>query len=638
MSSEADTNPAADESADQGQEVEAQEAEQEAVADTAVADEDSGDLDSGDLDAEIVDDELEQDEDIPLTLDITVTNPSACERHVVVKIAAEDIQRYKDDAFDELVTTAQVPGFRPGNAPRKLVEKRFRDEVSDQIKGSLIMDAMTQVSDQEDFSAISEPQFDFDAVQVEDDGPLTFEFNVEVRPEFEMPQWQGLQLERIEHEYSDEDVTDRTNHLLRRYGDLDSHDSAIEADDLVTINIVFSDGDEELSRLEETRCPVQDTLVFRDGQIAGFADAMSAAGKGKTVSSEAVMSESHQNEGLRGKSVQAEITITEVERIQLPELTDKFLQDVGGFKSADDMRDVVRDELQRQLEYHRDQRTRTQITDLLTESADWELPQAMLKRQSQRELQRTILELQSSGFSNDEIRMHMNRLQHDLMGSTEKALKEHFILERIAEEHELEASHAELDMHIELLARQQNVPARRIRARLDKQGDMDAVRNQIVERKAIALIMDKAEFTDVPLEEDVDEDSFAVAHDIGGKIELQEEPVAQPAQVTEAAEPAEVADAEPAETEEAAEPAETEEAAEPAETEEAAEPAETEEAAEPAETEEAAEPAETEEAAEPAETEEAAEPAETEAEEAAEPAETEAEEAAEAEETQEPEK
>jgi len=615
MSSEADTNPAADESADQGQEVEAQEAEQEAVADTAVADEDSGDLD-----AEIVDDELEQDEDIPLTLDITVTNPSACERHVVVKIAAEDIQRYKDDAFDELVTTAQVPGFRPGNAPRKLVEKRFRDEVSDQIKGSLIMDAMTQVSDQEDFSAISEPQFDFDAVQVEDDGPLTFEFNVEVRPEFEMPQWQGLQLERIEHEYSDEDVTDRTNHLLRRYGDLDSHDSAIEADDLVTINIVFSDGDEELSRLEETRCPVQDTLVFRDGQIAGFADAMSAAGKGKTVSSEAVMSESHQNEGLRGKSVQAEITITEVERIQLPELTDKFLQDVGGFKSADDMRDVVRDELQRQLEYHRDQRTRTQITDLLTESADWELPQAMLKRQSQRELQRTILELQSSGFSNDEIRMHMNRLQHDLMGSTEKALKEHFILERIAEEHELEASHAELDMHIELLARQQNVPARRIRARLDKQGDMDAVRNQIVERKAIALIMDKAEFTDVPLEEDVDEDSFAVAHDIGGKIELQEEPVAQPAQVTEAAEPAEVADAEPAETE-------TEEAAEPAETEEAAEPAETEEAAEPAETEEAAEPAETEEAAEPAETEEAAEPAETEAEEAAE-----------AEETQEPEK
>ena len=127
------------------------------------------------------------EEETLLSLDVEVNEPSACERHVVVKIAPEDIDRYKDDAYKEMMPTAQVPGFRPGRAPRKLVEKRFRGEVNDQVKGSLIMDAITQVGEDQDYSAISEPDFDFDAVQLEDEGPLVFEFTVEVRPEFDMP-------------------------------------------------------------------------------------------------------------------------------------------------------------------------------------------------------------------------------------------------------------------------------------------------------------------------------------------------------------------------------------------------------------------------------------------------------------------
>ena len=457
------------------------------------------------------------EEETLLSLDVEVNEPSACERHVVVKIAREDIERYKDDAYEEMMPSAQVPGFRPGRAPRKLVEKRFRGEVNDQVKGSLVMDAITQVSEQQDYSSISEPDFDFDAVQLDDEGPLVFEFKVEVRPEFDMPQWQGLKLNRVNHEYTEKEIQDRTSVLLQRYGKLEAHDGPVGEEDLITVSIVCSDGEQEISSLEDSRCPVRSKLVFRDGEIDGFAKLVTGASVNTPLETTATISESHQNEELQGKSLDAVITISQIERISLPELTDKFLGEVGDFESVEEMHDAVREELERQLEYHREQQIRTQITDLLTESANWELPPTLLKRQSQRELQRSILELQSSGFSNDEIRMHINRIQQDMLGNTSKSLKEHFILERIAEENELDVSPQELDLHIELLARQQNVSARRVRARLEKQGDMDALRNQVIERKAIGLINEHADFTDVPLDETEEEENFAISHDLAGE-------------------------------------------------------------------------------------------------------------------------
>ena len=120
-----------------------------------------------------------------------VDTRSTCERHVTVTIPREDIERYFDKEFSELMPTAHVPGFRPGHAPRKLVETRFRKDIAEKVKSELLMDSLTQVNEEQKLSAISEPDFDFEAVELPDEGPLTFEFDIEVRPEFEMPQVEG---------------------------------------------------------------------------------------------------------------------------------------------------------------------------------------------------------------------------------------------------------------------------------------------------------------------------------------------------------------------------------------------------------------------------------------------------------------
>ena len=499
-----------------------------------------------------------EDDEGRLDIAVEVKEVGACERHVVVTVSASDIEKYKDEAYSDLMPKAQIPGFRIGRAPRKLVESRFKSDIVDQVKGSLIMDAMSQVTDEQEFSAISEPDFNFEAVQMPEDGDLTFEFNVEVRPEFELPEWKGLDLEKVIHEYSDEEVDERAAELLQRYGDVEEVEGAVEAGDTVNISITFQDGDEITSTVSEENVIVRGSLSFSDGSIDGFGDLVIGASAGDSKDTTAKLSDSLDDEDLAGKEYAAGITIHSIKRTTAPEMTPEFLEEVGGFETVDDMKAAVREELERQLNYHQQQRTRGQITELLTADASWELPPQLLRRQSQRELQRSILELQASGFPDEEIRRHINRLQQNLLGSTEKALKEHFILERIAEDHDLEATPEDIEREILIIALQQQSSPRAVRAQLEKRGDMDALRNQIIERQAIELITEEANFTETGLPEDEDSNSFALSAAISGI-----QPVSRPMDEEEVV--AEV------ETEEVAETPEVEEVVAEVETEEVAE-------------------------------------------------------------------
>src|SRR5690606_32326266 len=154
-----------------------------------------------------------------------------------------------------------------------------------------------------------------------------------------------------------------------------------------------------------------------------------------------------------------------------------------------------------------------QITSLLTKSADWELPPGLLKRQSMRELERAVMELRRSGFSEAEIRARENKLRQNSAASTAQALKEHFLLERIAEEEKIDVEDGDYDKEIFLIAAQSGESPRRVRAQLEKRGLMDVLRNQIVERKVLELVQSHAKFQDekhVPEKSDVEAISFAL--------------------------------------------------------------------------------------------------------------------------------
>ena len=174
-----------------------------------------------------------------LSLDVKIEDRSTCERHLTVAVSREDVDRYFDKEFSELMPKAQVPGFRPGHAPRKLIESRFRKDIADKVKGELLMDCLSQVNEDEKLSAISEPDFDFEAIELPEEGPFTFEFDLEVRPEFDLPEWKGLKIEKPVRELADKDVEDTLKNILARRGRLVPHDGPASAGDYITTNLTF---------------------------------------------------------------------------------------------------------------------------------------------------------------------------------------------------------------------------------------------------------------------------------------------------------------------------------------------------------------------------------------------------------------
>jgi len=476
-----------------------------------------------DTDTKVLDEATDDaaDKPIPLNLEIKVAEPSACERHVTVTVPREDINRYYDEAFAELLPKAELPGFRPGKAPRRLVESRFKDQVADQVKGKLLMDSMSEVNEKQSFTAISEPKFDLEAIKIPADGPLTFEFDIEVRPEFSMPAWKGLKLERPNHQFSEDEVTGQLNRLLERYGQLKSLDvGTADEGTHVTVDITVRNQGEIISQYPGESLQIRPVLSFADAKLEGFDKLLKGKNVGDKVATKISVSKDADIETLRGQEVDLELAIVGIQRQELPELSAAFLDRIGGFVDEAELRSAVKEELERQLSYNQQKRIRQQITTTLTVAANWSLPPDLLRRQSQRELERSVLELRSAGFPDDAIRAHSNELRQNTLKTTERALKEHFILERIAEEEKIDADPSDYEREIEMIAAQSDESPRRVRARLEKRGMMDSLRNQIAERKVIDLICMHANFQEMPYDLPK-HDVTAITHSIAGKTEAE---------------------------------------------------------------------------------------------------------------------
>jgi trigger factor len=453
-----------------------------------------------------------------LNLDVKIASPSACERHVTVTVAREDVDRYLDEAYSEMMSTASVPGFRVGRAPRKLVENRYKDEIGEKIKGALLMDSLSQISEEQSFTAISEPELNLEAIEVPDEGPMVFEFDIEVRPEFELPKWKGLKIERPVRDFTDADIDEHLEQMLARYGQLAPYDGAADAGDYVTVNIRTSHDGQQAAHEQERVLRIRPKLSFLDGRMDDFGKLLQGAKAGDKRTGKVELTQDAPNEELRGKKLDVEFEVLDVKKLKLPELTADFLQEMGGFESVEKLREAIRANLDRQLQYEQQRKARQQITAELIKKADWELPPGLLKRQSVRELERAVMELRRAGFSEAEIRARQNELRQNSAASTARALKEHFILERIAEEENVEAEEGDFEQEIFLIAMQSGESPRRVRAQIEKRGLMDVLQNQIVERKVLERVQAEAKFKDQPYDPPkVDAEAISMA--AGGDVE-----------------------------------------------------------------------------------------------------------------------
>jgi len=425
--------------------------------------------------------------DSKLDLAVKIDKPSTCQRHVVVTVPRAELERYFREAYDEIAPKADLPGFRAGKIPRKLLENRFRKTVADQVKSNLVMDSLQQITEGGEFSAISEPDMDFGAVKLPESGDFTFEFKIEVRPEFETPNWKGLELEKTVYELTDAEVEHQLARTLERVTPGEAYDGEAAIGDRLVINATFSHADRTISRMEEELITLRKRLSLADCIVENFGELALGAKEGDKLTTKVKVLDTSMNESFKGVDVDVEFEIVEIRRVNVEGLNATVLQSLG-FDTADELRAFVRSELERQADYYQTQLLREQITKKLTEGANWDLPPALVRRQAERELQRRVLEMRRNGFTDEQIRSVINGIRRNTEELTQAALREHFVLEKIAEDSAIEPSEEEYQNEIQLIAEQSDLSERQVRAKLERTGQMDALRNQILERTVIRKI------------------------------------------------------------------------------------------------------------------------------------------------------
>jgi trigger factor len=442
----------------------------------------------------------ESEESKRLHLEVHVDNAGPCRKRIRVTIPPEDIAAQFNEEFTELVENAAIPGFRPGHAPRRLIERKFRKEAADQVKRKLMMASLEQIGDENNIEPISEPQIDVAAIELPETGPMVYEFEVEVRPEFDLPEYKAIKIQRPVKEFAEADVNKQLERFLQSYGQLVPKSGTAQAGDYLVTDVAFRDGAHEVSRTEELLIRIQPVLRFRDGTIERFAKAVLGAKPGDTRTAQVRISDEAPNQSLRGRTIETTFTIKDLKRLRLPELTPEFLEKLG-YASEGDLRDALHSVLRRRLEYEQRRVARQQLLDQLLKSVNIELPPDLVKRQVQATLRRHVLELRNAGYNEDEIRRRTIELQQNSISATRQSLREHFLLAKIAEVEELKVTPEDIENQIEIMALQSDESPRRVRSRLEKEGMLDALEVQILEQFAADRALEYAVYEDVPLVE-----------------------------------------------------------------------------------------------------------------------------------------
>ena len=376
--------------------------------------------------------------------------------------------------------------------------RKFKKEVQDQVKGEILLSSLEQLAEDFDVAPLSPPNLNPNNIFIPDQGDMVYEFDVEVRPHFDLPNYKGLKIKRPTRTFTEADVDEEQTRLLANDGQLVPKDGACEKGDYIITDMLTTFGSDKVGEAKEITLRVDDTLSFKDGIANKFAEQLVGAKAGDKRNVDISMTDGVAVERLKGQTVQAAIEIKDVKKLRLPELDEVYLEKFH-CKTVDQLRERLRLVLDRRLEYNQRQSAREQVLGLITASATWELPQDLLIRQARKTLARKVMEMQEAGIGEDEIKARQRLLERDVLSSTAMALKEHFVLQKIAEEEKIEVGEEDIDQEIERIADQYNESPRRIRAQMEREELLDTLAAQLLERQALDLILDSAEYEEVAM-------------------------------------------------------------------------------------------------------------------------------------------
>ena len=418
-------------------------------------------------------------------------------KKIVIDIPEERIKEKLAEQFKEIRSQAAIPGFRPGHAPQKLIEKRFATDVKDQVRRTLVSESYEQALEKNNLNVLGEPDFENpEAIQLPETGAMNFSFTVEVQPDFTIPDLKDLKVKKPKIEVKDENVDQAMQNLREQQGALmPVEDRGVQAKDYLLADVHVKENGNVLAHQHDAQ------IVSRPGRIGGIQiddldkqlDGLKA---GETRTIKAKAADTHPNEALRGKDVEIEVTLKDLKHLELAEINQAFLDDLG-FKDEAELRDALREQMVERITYDVQQALREQVSKHLIDSIHFELPSKLSTKQADRVVQRRAIELLQRGLSREQIESNIERLRAGADEEANRELKLFFILQKLATDQNVDIDEAELNGRIAMLAAQRGRRPEKLKQDMSKDGTLSNLYLQMREQKALDKVLETAQIEEV---------------------------------------------------------------------------------------------------------------------------------------------
>jgi trigger factor len=427
-------------------------------------------------------------------VNVTVENLAPCKKLVRVELDAQAVDEAFESMTKDFQKQANLPGFRPGKAPKEMVVRKYDKDIQDEVKRKLIGESYKKAIEEKKLDVLGYP--DIEEIQFGRGQALQFAATIETEPEFQLPEYKGLTVRREAKSVTDEDVERAINLLREQQVKFEKVERELRPGDIAVVNYTGTcDGKPITDTAPTARGLTEKQNFWVEMQptsfIPGFADQLTGAKAGDKRTVSVDFPADFVTKELAGKKGIYEVEVVEAKEKVLPALDDAFAKNYD-CESLAKLRENVRRDLENELKYKQSRDTRTQLVKALMERVQFELPEGAVAHETRNVVYDIVRENTKRGVTREMIEKEKDQIYSAAAQGAKGRVKLSFLVQRIAEKEEIKVAQEEILRRVQTLAAMYQIPPDKFLKDLQKRNGLIEIYDSLAHEKVMEFLENNA--------------------------------------------------------------------------------------------------------------------------------------------------
>jgi len=412
---------------------------------------------------------------------------SPVKKKLIVELEAEEVDKKIERTYRTLGKSAKVPGFRPGKIPRKVLERVYGAQVFEEVARELVKESLPRAMDETKTFPLSVPMVENDVLKSGE--PFKYTAILEVKPEFELKEYMGLEVEKEIVHLKEEEVEKQLEEIRKANGKLVAleEDRPIREGDFAIVRYVAYQDGKLVEELKGDNHPVK---VGSNEFHPDFEKALLGHKAGDSLRVSVPFEPGHPNRKLAGKKVDFQVEVIGMKMLKLPELNDEFARSLGAdFETLEALKQKIRDELKSREEKRTDRDLKRRLLKKISDKVDFELPESLVEEEINYGIQTLNQNLMRMGSSVQKSGLQQEKLREEFRPAAEKRVKDLLLLSEIARQQGLHTEQSEIDESIARMAEGMNQDPAVVKQYYEANQMVDSLSQRLLEEKTLNFLV-----------------------------------------------------------------------------------------------------------------------------------------------------